>query len=234
MVTAPKVSHLHAQGERENITQLTRTANRYCLALWCLPAGYLFVFGGAVCRVLVNREFGDQVAVLMPLLLVGYTFWMGQFISTAVLMGMARYTVYSAALLVEALLVTGSVVLVLPRWGLPGTAVVVSTGMILTRCLLLSRLVCRELKMKQLVFLAEVFGRPLALLGISLAGLLAARRLLPAQPQWLPLIAIGVLYACLYVLLALWFVLEPEHRSQLWRYIQEKLSRRPAAALPLP
>jgi O-antigen/teichoic acid export membrane protein len=131
LVTTPKVTHLQAKGEMETIAQLTRTANRYCLALWCLPAGYLFVFGGAICRVLVNREFGDQVAVLMPLLLVGYTCWMGQFLSASVLMGMARYTAYSVGLLVEALAVTGAVALVLPRWGLPGAAVVVVGGMIL-------------------------------------------------------------------------------------------------------
>jgi hypothetical protein len=182
---------------------------------------------------LVNREFGDQVAVLMPLLLVGYTCWMGQFLSASVLMGMARYTTYSVALLVEALVVTGTVALVLPRWGLVGTAVVVVSGMILTRCLLLSRLACRELNMKQLAFLAGVFGRPLALLGISLAGLLAARSLLPPQPQWPALIAIGVVYTCLYGLAAPWFVLDPEHRSQLWSYLQEKLLRRSAAA-PVP
>jgi O-antigen/teichoic acid export membrane protein len=235
LVTTPKVTHLQAIGERDNIARLTRTGNRYCLALWCLPAGYLFVFGGSVCRVLVNREFGDQVAVLMPLLLIGYTCWMGQFISASVLMGMARYTTYSVALLVEALLVTGSVALVLPRWGLSGTALVVVCGMIVVRCLLLSRLVCRELQMDQFVFLGQVFGRPLALVVLSVAGLLAVRRfLLPAALRWPPLIAIGILYACLYSLAALWFVLEPEHRSQLWSYLQEKLWRRPAAATPLP
>ena len=234
LVTTPKVTHLQAIGERDNIARLTRTGNRYCLALWCLPAGYLFVFGGSVCRVLVNREFGDQVAVLMPLLLIGYTCWMGQFISASVLMGMARYTTYSVALLVEALLVTGSVALVLPRWGLSGTALVVVCGMIVVRCLLLSRLVCRELQMDQFVFLGQVFGRPLALVVLSVAGLLAVRQLLPSQPHWPPLIAIGILYACLYSLAALWFVLEPEHRSQLWSYLQEKLWRRPAAATPLP
>ena len=234
LVTTPKVTHLQARGQMEDIEQLARTANRYCLALWCLPAGYLFVFGGAICRVLVNREFGDQVAVLMPLLLLGYTCWMGQFISASVLMGMARYTVYSVASLLEALVVTGSMVLVLPRWGLPGAAVLVASGMILTRCLLLSRLVCRELNMKQFVFLAGVFGRPLALLALSLAGLLAARRFLPPQPGWPPLIAVGILYACVYSLLAPWFVLDPGHRSQLWSYLREKLSRRQAAASPLP
>ena len=234
LVTTPKVTHLQAKGEMETIAQLTRTANRYCLALWCLPAGYLFVFGGAICRVLVNREFGDQVAVLMPLLLVGYTCWMGQFLSASVLMGMERYTAYSVGLLVEALAVTGAVALVLPRWGLPGAAVVVVGGMILTRCLWLSHLVCRELNMKQFVFLAGVFSRPLALLGVSLAGLLAARYLLPPQPRWAPLIAIGILYSGVYGLLALWFVPDPGHRSQLWSYLREKLSRRPATAAPLP
>jgi hypothetical protein len=116
---------------------------------------------------------------------------MGQFLSASVLMGMARYTAYSVGLLVEGLAVTGAVALVLPRWGLPGAAVVVISGMILTRCLWLSHLVCRELNMKQFVFLALVFSRPLALLGVSLA----ARYLLPPQPQWEPLIAIGILYS---------------------------------------
>jgi hypothetical protein len=88
--------------------------------------------------------------------------------------------------------------------------------------------------MKQFVFLAGVFSRPLALLGVSLAGLLAARYLLPPQPRWAPLIAIGILYSGVYGLLALWFVPDPGHRSQLWSYLREKLSRRPATAAPLP
>jgi hypothetical protein len=106
--------------------------------------------------------------------------------------------------------------------------------MVLTRCLLLSHLVSRELNMQPLLFLAKVFGRPFALLGISLAGLLALRQLLPPEPRWPPLIATGILYSCLYSLLALWFVLEPEHRSQLWSYLQQKLQRRHAAPAPLP
>ena len=55
----------------------------------------MFVYGGSFCRLWVNQEFGDQAAILLPILLIGYTLSMSQFISAAVLMGIARYQSYS-------------------------------------------------------------------------------------------------------------------------------------------
>jgi len=140
LVTAPRATDMHAQGRREEIVNMARTANRYCVTLWGLFGSYLFVYGADLCRLWVNPEFGNRVAPLLPIFVTGYTFWMGQFISAAVLMGVAHYTRYATALLIEAIAAVAAMAILLPLYGLPAGVAAVAGLIALNRWGLLSHL----------------------------------------------------------------------------------------------
>ena len=212
LVTAPRVTDWYARGYRQQIVDLTRTANRYSLTLWGLLASYLFVYGGNLCRVWINLEFGDWAARLLPFFLVGYTCWMGQFVSAAVLMGIARYGGYSITLFSEALVGIAAVAFLLPRYGLVASAAAISAGMVIARCLILSKLFSREFGLSQPRFLFTVYARPTVLMASSVAALWLCREFVTPGKTWFQLISTGVLYGLVYALLAFRFVVDAEHR----------------------
>jgi len=230
LVTAPRVSDWWARGLRAEVLQLARTANRYCVTLWGLPAAYLFVYGSALCRTWINEEFGNAVAVILPVFIVGYTFWMGQFISSAVLMGIGRYNAFSVTQLVESVVVVAGAAAALKFFGLTGAVVVISTGLIVSRCGVLSYLFAREFEVSQRGFLLDVFTRPLLLITASIGALLACRQWLIPGRSWSQLFEVGIPFAAIYAALAFWLVVEPGHRElvlekiQIWR--RERLPAR--------
>jgi Na+-driven multidrug efflux pump len=76
-----------ARGYREEVLTLAEYGNRYCLALWLFFGTFLLVYGEPLFRVWINPEFADNSAVLLPIMLFGYTLWLGQFTSGAILTG---------------------------------------------------------------------------------------------------------------------------------------------------
>ena len=213
MVTSPRVSDWFARGYRQQIVDLTCFANRYSLTLWGLVASYLFVYGGNLCRVWINQEFGDQAAILLPLWLIGYTFWMSQFVSAGVLMGIARYTAFSITLFVESLVSIACMAVILPRYGLAAAVGALAIVMVISRCLVLSRIFAREFNLSQANYLWKIFHRPLLLMGCSVGALWACREFVAPGRTWFQLISTGVVFASLYALLAFRFVVEREHRQ---------------------
>jgi O-antigen/teichoic acid export membrane protein len=229
MVTSPRVSDWYARGYRREIVELASFANRYCLTLWGLVAGYMLVFGGNLCRVWINQEFGDQAAVLLPAWLIGYTFWMSQFVSAGVLMGIARYTSFSITLFVESLVSIACMSFFLPRYGLAAAVASLAVLMAISRCLILSRIFAREFNLSQLHYLWSIFHRPLLLLAGSVGSLWACREFFLPGKTLFQLIAVGVVFALVYAALAFRFVIEPEHRQFVlakararWRHLRTR------------
>ena len=213
MVTSPRVSDWFARGYRQQIVDLACFANRYSLTLWGLLASFLFVYGGNLCRVWINPEFGDQAAVLLPWWLLGYTFWMSQFVSAGVLMGIARYTSFSLTQFVESLVSIACMAIILPRYGLVAAVAGLAIIMVISRCLVLSRIFAREFKLSQVRYLWAIFHRPLLLMGISIGALYACREFVIPGKTWLQLIPTGIVFALLYAATGFRFVVEPEHRQ---------------------
>ncbi len=213
MVTAPRVSDWYARGYRQQIVDLAANANRYCLTMWGLLASYLSIYGGNLCRVWINQEFGDQAAVLLPLWLIGYTFWMSQFISAGVLMGIARYTSYSITLFIESLVALACMAFILPRYGLPAAVAGLAILMAISRCLILSKIFAREFNLSQVHYLWRIFQGPALLIGPSIAALWACREFVVPGKNMFQLIAVGIIFASIYALLAFRFVLNGEHRQ---------------------
>jgi O-antigen/teichoic acid export membrane protein len=213
MVTSPRVSDWYARGYRQQIVDLTCFANRYSLTLWGLLASYLFVFGGNLCRVWINQEFGDRAAVLLPLWLTGYTFWMSQFVSAGVLMGIARYTSFSITLFVESLVSIACMAFFLPRYGLAAGVASIAVLMVISRCLVLSRIFAREFNLSQVRYLWSIFHRPLLLMVCSIGALWACREFVLPGRTLFQLISIGVVFALVYAAFGFRFVATPEHRQ---------------------
>jgi O-antigen/teichoic acid export membrane protein len=225
-VTAPRASDWHARGDSRQIVTLTLAANRYCLTLWGVWASYLLVYGANLCRVWINPDFGNHVAPLLPLFLCGYTLWMGQFVSAAVLMGIGRYTGFGATLLIEALASVAVAALLLPRFGVAGAVAGLSACMIVSRFAILSYLFSKEFGISQAHSLLEVFGRPLTLIGVSSAALLLCREWWPGT-GWLQLAVVGFIFALAYAALALWFVVQREHRQFVFEKILDRWRGQP-------
>lgn len=214
LVTSPRASAWMAQGDRERILRLSEYGNLYCLALWLLPASFLLVFSENVCRLWVNAEFAEQARILLPVLIGGYTFWMGQFISASILMGIARYETYSLSLLAEAVLILGSCLIAFPSFGLAGGAAAFSAWIVLNRCVNLSRIFCREFQLSWPRFLGRIYPRPLAVATASIAALHLWKRVLPGN-SWAELFALWTLHCLAYGAATGVLVLWPDHRALL-------------------
>lgn len=213
LVTSPRTSGMFARGELAEIVSLTRYANRYCLTIWGCAAAYLFVYGAPFCRVWVTREFGDQAGVVLPYLAIAYTLWMGQFVSASVLMGIARYKAYSTAVLIESVCEVAAVFAILPKYGLQGVAIVVSTGLALVRGLFLARCFAHEFKLPYAKWLGEVYALPLSLILASTGGLWFLRERVVPGANWPQVLGVAVAFSIVYFAAALVIVVPAEHRK---------------------
>jgi hypothetical protein len=191
---------------------MARTVNRYSVTLWGLLGSFLFVYGADFCRLWVSPEFGDRVAPLLPLFVAGYTFWMGQVISAAVLMGVAHYAAYSTALLIEAIAAVIAMTVLLPLFGLSAGVAGVACLIAVTRCGLLSYLFCAHFGISQGAYLTRIFGTPLLLMSASIGGMLLWRQWFGPADSWTRLLVMGTAYSALYCSIAFRWVVSPAHR----------------------
>jgi O-antigen/teichoic acid export membrane protein len=216
-VTMPRVTEWQTRGEPERIVALARYGNRYCLMLWLVAATFLAVYSEPLFRLWINEQFVRETRGLMPVLLVGYTLSYGQFLSAAILMGVARYQRYSLSFFLETALVLGGAMFLFPRYGLLGVAMAVSAGMAANRSLNLSWIFRDEFRVSWWRMMVSIHAVPLALGAVSVLGLTALREtLLPGTHLW-ELIAAGALNALFLAAMSLVAVLEPEHREMVVR-----------------
>ena len=213
LITTPRAADMYARGQHDELVALASTTNRYCVTLWGLVGSFMFVYGADLCRLWVDPEFGDRVAPLLPLFVAGYTFWLGQFISASVLMGIAVYTRYATTLLIEALSAVAAVAVILPVFGLPAAVAAVAVLIVIARCLVLSYLFCKHFGISQSGYLARIFTAPLMLIGGSIGGMLALRYWAGPADSWIRLIGIGVVFCAVYIAAAGSFIVSAEHRN---------------------
>src|SRR5579884_365 len=124
LITGPRASDWMARGHRQQIIQLAEYANKYCLTLCLFFSTFFFVYGYSLLRVWISPEFANNATIILRILVVGQVLWLGQFVSGAVLMGIARYGEYSASLMVEAIITVAGFAAVLPFYGLAAGAAV--------------------------------------------------------------------------------------------------------------
>jgi O-antigen/teichoic acid export membrane protein len=213
MITAPRAADWMARDQRPQLIRLAEYGNKYCLMLWIPVATWLWVYGDALFRLWITPEFADKASGLLPFMLLGYTFWLGQFVSASILMGVGWYSEYSISLMVEALLTTGGFVVILPRFGLTGAVAWSSLLMFSNRCVNLSRIFAGKFKVELLPFVWRSYRMPLALAVADVVGMRAVRMSWLHGGSWRELILSGVANTLILGLAAFWLVIEPEHRA---------------------
>ena len=230
LITGPRASDWMARGYRDNIISLAHYGNRYSLCLWLIFATWLLVYARSLFRVWISEEFAGEAAALVPPLAIGYTLWLGQFISAAILMGTGRYTAYSNSLLIEAVLTIAVFAVALPLYGLTAGAVVVAIFIAANRFVNLSRIFCREFSLRPLRFVRDIYAVPLAI-GAADLGLLWLIKTswLPGR-SWFELILSGALNTLVLCAVFLWLVAEPVHRQ----FAFETVARKWRGLLPSP
>lgn len=222
VITAPRAMDLMARGHREEILSLAEYGNKYCLALWLFFGTFFLVYGKPLLQVWMGAEFADNAAILVPIMVFGYTLWLGQFTSGAILMGIGRYAEYSGSLLVEAIVTVVGFGLVLPSFGLPSAVAVSSAMIFLNRCVNLSRIFAKEFKINQIGFLWRIYRMPMLLALLDVAALWTAKKSLLPGRGWRELIAVGMAHAVLYCATGFWLVLGQDHRSLILQKVQER------------
>jgi len=223
IITNASAAEIQARGDSHVLSELAIYTNRYCVTLFMPLAIALWVFGDRVFRVWVP-SVAQSTAPLLPILLGGYMIAVvGQFSSGMLLQGMGRHQRYSRALLVEAIVVAGSLVYVIPRYGIMGAAWVVAVCMVLDRGFFAPWLVSREMGFSFLHFMNSIYTVP-TLVGIPVAALAWWLRItiLPGNNLF-QLAAMGAIVAASYLGLAFFFCLPREHRALLGGWLGRRI-----------
>lgn len=230
MVTMPNTAELWAQKKTGAIAQLAILANRYSLTLYLPLTVFLTLYSFELYALWIRPEFALNSAHLVPIMALAYSIAAGQHNSVSVLFGMARHQLYSTMLLIEALVVIGGLIVVLPRFGLIGAVCLLGTTMVINRSGLVCWLVSRELGISPLRYAAKIYPGPLAAAALTL---LAGHLLKPYIPgnTWFSLILAGSVQMFIYLPLAFVLALTPEHRQVVMNQVSLRLgslSGRPA------
>jgi O-antigen/teichoic acid export membrane protein len=215
-VTRSSAAELLAIGENESVLRLGVYSNRYSLTLFMPLAVLLVVYGRELILRWVGPVFATYSAPLLPIFLVSTSLVLaGQFNSSSLLYGINRHGAYARGVIVEAVLNVVGMVLVIPRYGIIGAAVVASGLMLLVRGIYTPLVVSRCLKFSFFEYMRRIYIRPIltALPVASLAWALKMR-LLPGR-TWFDLFAAALSIGLSYSALALFTCIEREHRSLL-------------------
>jgi O-antigen/teichoic acid export membrane protein len=215
-VTRSSAAEMLAMGEHDSVLRLGVYSNRYSLTLFMPLAVLLVVYGPELILRWVGPVFATYSAPLLPIFLVSTSLVLaGQFNSSSLLYGINRHGAYARGVMVEAVLNVIGMVLVIPRYGIIGAAVVASGLMLLVRGIYTPLVVSRCLNFSFFEYMRRIYIRPI-LTGLPIASMAWAlkMRVLPGR-TWFDLFAAALWIGLSYCALALFTCIEPEHRSLL-------------------
>src|SRR5579875_630559 len=215
-ITRSSAAELLALDDKESVLRLGVYSNRYSLTLFMPLAVLLVVYGRELILRWVGATFATYSAPLLPIFLVSTSLVLaGQFNSSSLLYGMNRHGAYARGVIFEAVLNVAGMVLVIPRYGIMGAAVVASGLMLLVRGIYTPLIVSRSLNCSFFEYMRRIYVRPI-LTGLPVASMAWAlkMRALPGR-SWFDLFAAAALVGLTYAALALFTCIEPEHRSLL-------------------
>jgi len=216
LVTRSSAAELSATRGREAVLKLGIYSNRYSLTLF-MPLAILLVFYG---RDLILRWVGPLFALnsapLLPVFLISTSLVLaGQFNSSSLLFGISGHGSYARGVFVEAVFNVAGMILVIPRYGIMGAALVSSGLMLAVRGVYTPWLVSRHLEFSFFEYMRRIYTRPiLTAIPIGLVAWLVKVRWLAGR-TWFDLIAATLLIGVSYAALALFTCIEREHRGLL-------------------
>ena len=225
LVTRSSAAELSATGKKDTVVKLGVYANRYSLTLFMPLAVLLAVYGRELILRWVGPVFATYSAPLLPVFVVSTSLVLaGQFtnalgIEADPLYGLGQHGGYARAVMVEAALNVTGMILVIPRYGILGAALVSSGLMLVFRGIYTPILVCRALESSFAEYMRQIYLRPLltAVPVALLAGVVKAQWI-PGH-TWAGLVAAAGLVGIAYAGLALFTCIEREHRGVLLAHI---------------
>jgi O-antigen/teichoic acid export membrane protein len=222
-ITNANAAELVAKGERSALGQMAIYTNRYCLTMF-MPLAILLLSHGTPFFTLWIPKSAPYCAPLLPILVVGYVIAIvGQFSSSMLLLGMARFQWYSRGLFVEAACSLLGLWYVIPRYGLVGAAWVVAGAMILHRGLFLPWLVSRAVHMGYGALMNAIYTPPFAVaVPVYALSIWLSHTLLPGK-HWSELVEVAVMIGALYYALSFLICLPSEHRTLLKGWIARRV-----------
>jgi O-antigen/teichoic acid export membrane protein len=222
-ITNANAAELTAKGETGALAKLAVYSNRYCVAMFMPLAILLFSHGTAFFELWIPKA-AAFCAPLLPILLSAYLIAIvGQYSSSMLLMGLARYQWYSRGLLVEAIFSLVALILVVPKYGIIGAAWVSAGAMIVNRGLFLPWLVSRVMKFGYGWFMQSIYLRPLlAGLPVYAIAMLLRGSILPGK-TWFQFLTVGAVIGVLYYAMAFLFCLQNDHKILLRSWVTRKV-----------
>lgn len=222
-ITNANAAELTAKGETGALAKLAVYSNRYCVAMFMPLAILLFSHGTAFFELWIPKA-AAFCAPLLPILLSAYLIAIvGQYSSSMLLMGLARYQWYSRGLLVEAIFSLVALILVVPKYGIIGAAWVSAGAMIVNRGLFLPWLVSRVMKFGYGWFMQSIYLRPLlAALPVYAIAMLLRGSILPGK-TWFQFLTVGAVIGVSYYAMAFLFCLQNDHKILLRSWVTRKV-----------
>ena len=224
VVATPKSADMAARDQLDQVAELAILASRYCLVLFMPFALFLGTFGRPLLVAwLRNSDLALHSAPLIPIMLVGFTLAQAaQFCSSSILFGLAAQQGYAITLVVELALNVGGTVLVLPKYGILGAALITSGLMFVSRGVITPFLLCHHLKVSFRGYMTRVLAKPLATSTPFWVALIAFRRTgivhgLPA------LLSVGAAATTLYLACCYFICVAPEHKVVARQWAQRVL-----------
>ncbi len=224
VITNSSAAELVARGELKPLSQLAVFTNRYCVTLFMPLAIVLATHGTRFFELWVPKAAAASAPLLLPIL-IGYMIaFVGQFSSSMLLMGLARYQWYARGLLAEAFLGLAAMIYVIPRHGILGAAWITAIAMILNRGLFLPWLVSRVMHFRFVWFMSAIYGKPFAAAVpvFALAVWLGAT-VLPGR-NWLQFFLVAAVVAVAYYAIAFRACLPGDHRTLVRRWVVNRLT----------
>lgn len=232
-VTAPKTAELYALGRNDQIVRMGTYINRYSLSLFLPLSIFMAVFGRELLALWLGPAFAEHSGPLLPIFAISVALAVaGQFNSSSIVYGIGKHGPFALSMIVESLATLAGIAIVLPRYGLFGTACLVALLTVVNRGLITPWIVCHQLHYSYAGYMLGIYARPiistLPLLGLAIwikSFWLSGR-------TWFELGTAGAIIGVTGLFLCVFTCIEADHRVMLRDMILRRLriGRQPAPA----
>ncbi len=227
VVALPHAASLAAEGRLDKVASLGIYANRYCLSLFMPLAVFLTVYGTELFAIWVTPEFARNAVYLLPPLIAGFGLGQAaQFCTGSILFGLGEQKMYARAIVGEAAASIVFMVVVIPRYGVYGAAVVAAGLMAVTRGCIGPWILCRRLGFSFQRYMRSILAPPLAASVPAWLALWWLKRWGVLGKNWSELILAGGVVCALYGVTALYLCVSRDHRKLLFSWAGQRLGRR--------
>jgi O-antigen/teichoic acid export membrane protein len=185
--TFPRSAHLHASGDAAGLAAIYRDTARICATLAACAVVPIVGLAHAFLNLWLGEAFGDQYAIVLQLLAVGYALAACSVVAANVAMGIGNARMPATFAVLGGCLTIGALVVLTPLYGIVGAACAALIGM--SQTVVFNAVVARRLGKAAMEASWPLLVR-LSIVATPLALLIATLR--PAIDSWPRLIIIAI------------------------------------------